>query len=76
MTGASTGSTLMNQLADDRLLIDRIANSDQSALRSLMGMHQARVFRFLARRLRNEALAEELTNEVFSEVWLNAKKSC
>ena len=39
-----------------------------------MAKHQVRVFRFLARRLRNDALAEEITNEVFAEVWLNANK--
>ena len=64
----------MNQSADDRLLIERIASHDESALRSLLTIHQVRVFRFLMRRLGNDALAEELTNEVFAEVWLNAQK--
>jgi len=74
MTGASAGTQNMNQLADDQLLIARIATQDRAALRALMLHHQVRVFRFLARRVRNDAIAEELTNEVFAEVWLHAKK--
>ncbi len=63
----------MTLSTEDRLLIGRIATGDQSALRSLLALHQVRVFRFLARRVRNDALAEDLTNEVFTEVWINAK---
>lgn len=64
----------MAELADDRDLIARIAVREQAALRALMARHQSRVFRFLARRLRNDAVAEELTNEVFAEAWANASK--
>jgi RNA polymerase sigma-70 factor, ECF subfamily len=63
----------MTQLANDRLLIMRIASADEVAMRALIGLHHVRVFRFLARVARNQALAEELTNDVFSEVWFNAK---
>jgi RNA polymerase sigma-70 factor (ECF subfamily) len=63
----------MAMLSDDRLLVTRIAGGDQAALRGLLSLHQVRVFRFLARRLRNDALAEDLTNDVFTEVWLHAK---
>ncbi len=62
----------MNQPADDRLLIARLAAADEAALRALMGRHQVRVFRFLLQRVRNDAIAEELTNEVFTEAWLHA----
>jgi RNA polymerase sigma-70 factor, ECF subfamily len=63
----------MAMLDDDRLLVSRIAGGDQTALRGLLSLHQVRVFRFLARRVRNDALAEDLTNDVFTEVWLHAK---
>jgi len=59
--------------ATDGELMTRIAGQDQSALRSLLGRHQLRVYRFVLRIVRNEAVAEELTNEVFLEVWRNAK---
>lgn len=64
----------MPQNADDRQLIARIADRDQTALRLLVGRHQVRVHRFLLRIVRNEAVAEELTNEVFMEVWRNAQR--
>ncbi len=41
-------------------------------MHALFARHNVRVFRFLMGRVRNEATAEELTNEVFLEVWRNA----
>ena len=63
----------MPQESDDRL-IARIADRDQAALRLLVGRHQLRVYRFLLRIVRNEAVAEELANEVFMEVWRSARR--
>lgn len=57
----------------DEPLIAGIAKGDSQALRSLIARHQVRVFRFIARLVRNEAVAEELTNEVFLEAWRHAK---
>jgi RNA polymerase sigma-70 factor (ECF subfamily) len=65
------GGTAM-QKAQDAQLIMRIASQDQAALRGLYARHQARVFRFLLRLVRQEAIAEELTNEVFMEAWRHA----
>jgi RNA polymerase sigma-70 factor (ECF subfamily) len=62
----------MNLAADDRQLLERIAARDQTALRALYARHQGRVFRFVLRLVRQEAIAEELTNEVFLEAWRNA----
>lgn len=62
----------MHDQADDRQLITRIAGHDQSALRALLGRHQLRVYRFVLRIVRREAVAEEVTNEVFLEVWRHA----
>jgi RNA polymerase sigma-70 factor (ECF subfamily) len=56
----------------DRDLIARIAAKDHTAMHALFARHNVRVFRFLMGRIRNEALAEELTNEVFLEVWRHA----
>jgi len=58
--------------AQDAQLIRRIADQDQAALHGLYARHQTRVFRFLLRLVRQEAIAEELTNEVFMEAWRNA----
>ena len=64
----------MPQETTDRELIVRIAAHDQAALRLLIGRHHLRAYRFLVRIVRNEAVAEELTNEVFMEVWRNAER--
>ncbi|RPI42992.1 MAG: sigma-70 family RNA polymerase sigma factor [Hyphomicrobiaceae bacterium] len=58
----------MNLVVDDNQVIRRIASGDEAALRSLMVRHHVRVFRFIQRLVRDEAVAEELTNEVFMEV--------
>ncbi len=62
----------MQDQTDDRTLITRIASQDQAALRALLGRHQLRVYRFVLRIVRREAVAEEVTNEVFLEAWRNA----
>jgi len=62
----------MHDQVDDRQLITRIAGHDASALRALLGRHQLRVYRFVLRIVRREAVAEEVTNEVFLEVWRHA----
>lgn len=59
---------------DDAALLHRIAGQDESALRALFMRHRTGVFRFVARLVRNDAIAEELTNEVFLEVWRHAQR--
>ena len=63
----------MTDSADDRALMKRIASADHLALRVLFSRYQVRVFRFIQGRVGNEAVAEELTNEVFIDVWRNAE---
>ncbi|WP_337660053.1 sigma-70 family RNA polymerase sigma factor [Anderseniella sp. Alg231-50] len=62
-----------NHGADDRDLMARISNADAAAMKTLFARHQLRVFRFIERILRNPAIAEEVTNEVFLEVWRGAR---
>jgi RNA polymerase sigma-70 factor, ECF subfamily len=63
----------MIENTDDRVLFRRLVNQEQTAIKLLFERHQVRVFRFVQRLVRNEAVAEEITNEVFMEVWHNAK---
>ena len=58
--------------ADEASLIARIAAGDAVALRELFARDQARVYRFILRLIQDAAVADELTNEVFLEVWRNA----
>lgn len=62
----------MGGVADEASLIARIAAGDAIALRGLFARHHVRVYRFILRLVRDSAVAEELTNEVFLEVWRNA----
>jgi RNA polymerase sigma-70 factor (ECF subfamily) len=64
----------MSRTAEDAELVRRIAAGDDAALRALIAAHQTRVFRFAMRLVRSAAVAEEVTNEVFLEVWRHAGK--
>lgn len=64
----------MTRADPDRDLIARTAAKDRAAMHALFARHNVRVFRFLMGRVRNEATAEELTNEVFLEVWRQASR--
>ena len=59
----------MTNTDPDRDLIARTAAKDRAAMHALFARHNVRVFRFLMGRVRNEAIAEELTSEVFLDVW-------
>ncbi len=58
----------------DLELIRRVAGQDRTAFKQLYAQHSVRVYRFALRQSRNESLAEELTNEVFMDVWRHAAK--
>jgi RNA polymerase sigma-70 factor (ECF subfamily) len=54
------------------MLIRRIAEGDQLAMRALFGRHRAALYRWLLRLVGDEALAEDLLSEVFLDVWRQA----
>jgi RNA polymerase sigma-70 factor (ECF subfamily) len=56
----------------DEALITRIAGGDRLAMQVLFARHHVRVYRFVLRLVKNEALAEDLISEVFLEVWRQA----
>jgi RNA polymerase sigma-70 factor (ECF subfamily) len=58
--------------ASDETLIARIASGDRLAMRVLFARHHVRVYRFVLRIVRDEALAEDLISEVFLDVWRQA----
>jgi RNA polymerase sigma-70 factor (ECF subfamily) len=55
-------------------LIERIAAGGASSMKVLYTRHNLRIYRFILRIVGNEAVAEELTHEVFLDVWKNASK--
>jgi RNA polymerase sigma-70 factor (ECF subfamily) len=56
------------------MLIERIAQGDQLAMRQLFATHQLRVYRFVLRLVKNEATAEDVVSEVFLDVWRQADR--
>jgi RNA polymerase sigma-70 factor (ECF subfamily) len=58
----------------DDALIERIAAGDRAAMTVLYTRHSVRVYRFILRFVDREAVAEELVNGVFLDVWRNAAK--
>ncbi len=58
--------------SDDKELIRRMVDRDQTAMSALYARHHVRLYRYLVRLVRSEAMAEELMNEVFLESWRKA----
>jgi RNA polymerase sigma-70 factor (ECF subfamily) len=66
-----TGAPAMQTIADE-VLIAKIAKGDRSAMEALFTRYRVRVFKFMLRMVRNEAIAEELNSDVFLDVWRQA----
>jgi RNA polymerase sigma-70 factor (ECF subfamily) len=62
------------QSSSDEGLIQRVAGGDRLAMKVLFARHHVRVYRFVLRLVRNEALAEDVISEVFLDVWRQAGK--
>src|SRR6266487_1540577 len=60
------------ETSSDEMLIRRIAQGDQLAMRTLFGRHRMPLYRWLLRLVDDEALAEDLLSEVFLDVWREA----
>jgi RNA polymerase sigma-70 factor (ECF subfamily) len=58
--------------AHDAALIEKIAEGDRDAMLVLFSGHQLRVFRFILRYIGDRNIAEDLTSEVFLDVWRQA----
>jgi RNA polymerase sigma-70 factor, ECF subfamily len=61
-----------NKAIDDCELLDRVADGDKLAIQVLFSRHKVRVFRFVRRMVKDEALAEDIVSDVFFDVWRNA----
>jgi len=55
-------------------LVRRIAGGDKRALEALYTRHSDRTFKFLLRLTANRAAAEDLTHDVFLEIWRGASR--
>jgi RNA polymerase sigma-70 factor, ECF subfamily len=60
------------EISSDEMLIRRIAEGDQLAMRTLFGRYRVPLYRWLLRLVGDEALAEDLLSDVFLDVWRQA----
>jgi RNA polymerase sigma-70 factor (ECF subfamily) len=71
-SAAAPAKAAARENSSDELLIERIAQGDQLAMRTLFGRHRVALYRWLLRLVGDEALAEDLLSDVFLDVWRQA----
>jgi RNA polymerase sigma-70 factor (ECF subfamily) len=64
----------VNRDNSDAALVVKVAAGNRLAMQVLFARHHTRVYRFVLRLLGNEAVAEDLTSEVFLSVWQQASR--
>ena len=60
------------QELEDRQIINLVAPMDKDALEALYGRYSTSVYSLAMYMLRSEALAQEVTQEIFLNIWLKA----
>jgi RNA polymerase sigma-70 factor (ECF subfamily) len=62
------------QATSDEMLLESIADGSRTAMHILYSRHHVRVYRFVLRIVRDSAMAEDLTSQVFLDVWRTARQ--
>jgi RNA polymerase sigma-70 factor, ECF subfamily len=70
--GAAFERPAAPQTSSDEVLIRRIAQGDQLAMRTLFARHRLPVYRFVLRIVRDGTLAEDVLSDTFLAVWRQA----
>jgi RNA polymerase sigma-70 factor (ECF subfamily) len=60
--------------SSDEALIGKVAAGNRLAMQVLFARHQTRIYRYVLRLVGNNALAEDLTSEVFLSAWRHANR--
>jgi RNA polymerase sigma-70 factor (ECF subfamily) len=71
---AAPHSSTDRQETTDKALIKSIGEGDKCAIEVLFARHNARVYCFALRLIRDESMAEDLVSEVFFDAWRQAGK--
>jgi RNA polymerase sigma-70 factor (ECF subfamily) len=66
------GEPATSQVSSDEALLSAIAAGDRPSLQALYSRHKVRVYRYVLRLIGDAAAAEDITSEVFLEVWRQA----
>jgi len=70
---AAERGTAHDRLSDE-VLIKAVAAGDRQAMHLIYARHNAGVYRYILRLIRNAAVAEDLVSDVFLDVWRGAGK--
>jgi RNA polymerase sigma-70 factor (ECF subfamily) len=69
---ASPARAAATDTFSDDVLIERVANGDQLAMRTLYARHRVTIYRWLLRLVGDQTSAEDLLSDVFLDVWRKA----
>ena len=72
VAGGLASPARVSEPESDRAVLARVVERDQAAHREIFERYYKRVLSFVRRRVGDEGLAEEVTTDVFFEVWRNA----
>ena len=71
---AAQDGILAAQATSDETLLRSIAAGDRTAMQVIYSRHNLRVYRFILRIVRDASQAEDLTSQVFLDVWRTANQ--
>ncbi len=74
INSAASRAIVAAQATSDEMLLDSITDGDRSAMHVLYARHHVRVYRFILRMVRDATTAEDLTSQVFLDVWRTASQ--
>jgi len=74
INAAAQDGILAAQATSDETLLRSIAAGDRTAMQVIYSRHNLRVYRFILRIVRDASQAEDLTSQVFLDVWRTANQ--
>jgi RNA polymerase sigma-70 factor (ECF subfamily) len=74
INAAAQQGLIAAEATSDEALLDSISEGDRTAMHTLYARHHVRVYRFILRMVRDPSTAEDLTSQVFLDVWRTASQ--
>lgn len=74
INAAAHHGIIVAQSTSDEMLLESIADGGRTAMHTLYSRHNVRVYRFILRIVHDATLAEDITSQVFLDVWRSANQ--